>query len=61
MDTSKLIATQPPDHEEIREDAARHPERTYRESVEAAREIAAPAYRAEIHRLMAAGALDEED
>ena len=47
--------------EEIREDAARHPERTYRESVEAAREIAAPSYRAEIRRLMAAGTLDEEE
>ncbi len=54
-------APKAPDHELIRLDAAEHPERSYREHIEAARRIAAPSYRAEIHRLMAAGTLDEEE
>ncbi len=61
MDTNKLIATQPPDHEAIREDAAAHPERTPSEHEAAARGIAATGYRAEIRAMMKAGTLDEED
>ena len=44
--------------ERIREDAAAHPERTYREHVEAAQDIAAESYRAEIRAMMDAGTLD---
>ncbi len=47
--------------EEIRKDAAEHPERSYREHIEAARRIAAPSYREEIRRLMVAGTLDPEE
>ncbi len=47
--------------EEIRKDAAAHPERSYSEHVEAARRIAAPSYREEIRRLMAAGTSDPEE
>lgn len=39
----------------IREDARRHPERTYRQHVEVAREIAATEYRAETRRAMREG------
>jgi hypothetical protein len=45
--------------EAIRLDAAAHPERTYREHIEAAEEIAAVEYRAEIRAMMKAGALDD--
>lgn len=39
----------------IAEDAAQHPERTYRVHVEAAQEIAAAEYQAEIRRMMREG------
>ncbi|MGF1472406.1 MAG: hypothetical protein ACFB50_11805 [Rubrobacteraceae bacterium] len=45
--------------EAIRLDAVAHPERTYREHVVAAEEIAAAEYRAEIRAMMKAGTLDE--
>jgi hypothetical protein len=45
--------------EAIRRDAAVHPERSYREHVEAAEEIAAVFYRAEIRAMMKAGTLDD--
>ncbi len=45
----------------IRRDAAAHPERTYCEHVEAAEQIVAVEYRAEIRRMMAAGTLDPDD
>lgn len=44
--------------EEIRLDAAEHPERNYREHVEAAEAIAAKEYKAEIRRMMTAQTLD---
>ncbi len=47
--------------ERIRRDAAAHPERTYREHVAAAEEIAAEEYRAEIRRMMTADTLDPDD
>lgn len=47
--------------EAIRVDAAEHPERTYREHIEAAEAIAAPSYRDEIRKMMAAGTLDEKE
>ena len=40
-----------PDHELIRRDAAAHPERGYREHVEAARRIAAKSYREDLKRI----------
>ena len=40
-----------PDHELIREDARRHPERSYREHVEAARSIAGRTYRDDLARI----------
>jgi hypothetical protein len=47
--------------EAIRIDASRHPERTYREHVAAAEEIAAAEYRAEIRAMMKAGTLDDSE
>ncbi len=61
MDHHKRTATKLPDHEAILRDAQEHPERSYREHVEAARTIAAPSYREEVRRLMAAGTLDPEE
>ena len=43
-----------PDHELIRLDAAAHPERTYSEHVEAAREIAGRTYREDLRRISSA-------
>jgi hypothetical protein len=40
-----------PDHELIRRDARRHPERSYREHVEAAREIAGRTYVEDLRRI----------
>jgi hypothetical protein len=45
------------DHHRILEDAREHPERTYRQHVEAAQEIAAEEYREEVRRMMRAGIL----
>jgi hypothetical protein len=50
----------PPDHIRILDNARAHPERTYREHIEAAEEIAAAEYRAEIRAMMRAGTLDPE-
>jgi hypothetical protein len=50
-----------PDHELIRRDAAAHPERGYREHVEAAREIAAKSYREDLRRWMRPGLAEEEE
>ena len=56
-----------PDHELIRLDAAAHPERTHREHVEAAREIAGATYRDDLARITPAAqatlshALEAED
>ena len=51
MDHSKRTAPSVPDHELIRLDAAAHPERSYREHVEAARRIAAETYRDDLARI----------
>ncbi len=50
-----------PDHELIRRDAAAHPERTYSEHVEAAREIAAKSYREDLRRIQRPGLAEEEE
>ncbi len=50
-----------PDHELIRRDAAAHPERGYREHVEAAREIAAETYREDLRRIQRPGLAEEEE
>ena len=47
--------------EAIREEAAAHPERTYREHVAAATEIAAAEYRAEIRKLAALDMLELDE
>ena len=47
-------ATRLPDHELIRLDAAAHPERTYSEHVQAAREIAGRTYREDLRRISSA-------
>ena len=62
MDTSKRTARCVPDHELIRLDAAAHPERTHREHVEAAREIAGATYRDDLASisLVAHAALSRE-
>ena len=60
MDTTKTTAPSVPDHELIRRDAA-HPERGYREHVEAAREIAAKSYREDLRRIQRPGLAEEEE
>ena len=50
-----------PDHELIRRDAAAHPERGYREHVEAARSIAAKSYREDLRRIQRPGLAEEEE
>jgi hypothetical protein len=51
VDTSKRTAPDAPDHELIRRDAAAHPERSYAEHVEAAREIAGRTYLQDLLRI----------
>ena len=51
MDKSESTAPRVPDHELIRRDAAAHPQRSYREHVEAAREIAGRNYVADLRRI----------
>jgi hypothetical protein len=58
VDISKDTAPRPTIDERIREDAAAHPGRTYREHVEAAERIAAESYRAETRRLADVDMLD---
>ncbi len=53
MDEQKDTAPRLPDHEEIRRDAAAHPERSYREHVEAARVIAGRTYVEDLRRVLA--------
>jgi len=49
-----------PTHEQIRRDAAAHPERTYSEHVQAAREIAGETYRKDLRRIQRRGLVEEE-
>ncbi len=51
MDATKSSVPRLPDHELIRLDAAAHPERSYAEHVEAAREIAGRTYREDLRRI----------
>ncbi len=51
MDRSKSIAPRVPDHEQIRLDAAAHPERTPSEHEAAAREIAGRTYVEDLRRI----------
>ena len=59
---AKDPATRLPDHELIRLDAAAHPERTYAEHVQAAREITGRTYREDLRRIYRAAeaTLDRE-
>jgi hypothetical protein len=61
MDSKNSTAPSVPDHELIRRDAAAHPERGYREHVEAAREIAAKSYREDLRRIQRPGLAEEEE
>ncbi len=51
MNTSKHNAPRLPDHEQIREDARRHPERSYREHVQASRDIVGRTYVEDLRRI----------
>ena len=51
MARTEHSAPRTPDHELIRLDAAAHPERSYREHVEAARSIAGRTYRDDLARI----------
>lgn len=51
MARTEHSAPRTPDHELIRRDAAAHPERTYSEHVEAAREIAGRTYVEDLRRI----------
>ncbi len=53
MDKTSVATDPRPDHELIRLDAAAHPERTYSEHVEAAREIAGRTYVEDLRRVLA--------
>ncbi len=53
MDTTKDTAPRVPDHERIRLDAAAHPERSYREHIEAARAILGEQYLEDLRRVQA--------
>jgi len=55
------IARRVPDHELIRLDAAAHPERTYSEHVEVAREIAGRTYVEDLRRIRRRGLAEEEE
>ncbi len=61
MDTTKTTAPSVPDHELIRLEAAAHPERGYREHVEAAREIAGRTYVEDLRRIQRRGLVEEEE
>ncbi len=60
MDHSKRTAPRVPDHELIRLDAAAHPERSYREHIQAAREIAGETYREDLRRILRRQLEEEE-
>ncbi len=51
MDTQDSTVPSVPDHELIRLDAAANPQRSYREHVEASREIAGETYRRDLSRI----------
>jgi hypothetical protein len=53
VDTTKDTAPRVPDHERIRLDAAAHPERSYREHIEAARAILGEQYLEDLRRVQA--------
>jgi hypothetical protein len=61
VDTTKDSATRVPDHARIRLDAAAHPERSYREHIEAAREIAGETYVEDLRRIQRRGRIEEEE
>ncbi len=60
MDTTTVPDARLPDHELIRRDAAAHPERTYNEHVQAAREIAGETYREDLRRIQRRQLEEEE-
>ncbi len=60
MDRNTLPEGSVPDHELIRLEAAAHPERSYREHVQAAREIAGRTYRDDLRRIQRRGLIEEE-
>jgi hypothetical protein len=51
MDHSKRTVPRLPDHELIRLDARRHPERSYREHIEASRDICGETYVEDLRRI----------
>jgi len=51
MDKEKGTAPRVADHELIRLDAAANPQRSYRQHIEAAREIAGETYREDLRRI----------
>ncbi len=60
MDTPTVPDARLPDHERIRRDAAAHPERSYREHIQAAREIAGETYREDLRRILRRQLEEEE-
>jgi len=60
VDTTKDTAPRVPDHERIRLDAAAHPERSYREHIEAARAILGEQYLEDLRRIQRRGLIEEE-
>ncbi len=61
MDHHQRTATKLPDHEQIRLEAARHPERTPSQHEDAARRIAAVSYVEALRRIQARGLVEEEE
>jgi hypothetical protein len=60
MDKENSTVPPVPDHERIRLDAAANPQRSYREHIEAAREIAGEAYREDLRRIQRRELEEEE-
>ncbi len=60
MDTPTVPDARLPDHERIRLDAAAHPERSYREHIEAARAILGRTYVEDLRRIQRRGLTEEE-
>jgi hypothetical protein len=61
VDFEKDTAPRLPDHERIRRDAAAHPQRSYREHVQASRAILGAEYLEDLRRIQRRGRIEEEE
>jgi hypothetical protein len=61
VDTQDSTVPSVPDHELIRLDAAANPQRSYREHIEAARDICGETYVEDLRRIQRRGLIEEEE